>query len=97
MKLKPMFDRVVVKRDTVQSTTSKIIIPEQIDKQNAPARGVVLAVGPTAGWRDKDGTLYPVTVGSRILFGKHAGTTVQEDGETLWVLQDTDLLCEITE
>ena len=72
MKIRPLHDRVIVKRvDAETRTASGIYIPEAAGEK--PDQGVVLAVGP--GKRDEAGKLIPmdVKVGDRILFGKYSG------------------------
>jgi chaperonin GroES len=90
MKLRPLQDRVLVRRlDENEKTAGGIIIPDTA--QEKPTEGEVLAVGP--GGRDEQGALVPldVTVGDRILFGKWSGTEVTIDGEELSIMKESDI------
>ncbi|MGC9163383.1 MAG: co-chaperone GroES [Thiomonas sp.] len=94
MKLRPLHDRVVVKRVEQETTTaSGIVIPGTAAEK--PDQGEVLAVGP--GKYDDSGKLVPmaVKVGDRVLFGKYAGQTVKVDGEELMVMREDDLMAVI--
>ena len=87
-KIKPLGDRVLVKRvEQEEKTTSGIIIPDSA-KEKAQI-GAVLAVG--AGCRDKDGKLIPmaVKVGDKVYFGKYAGT---ETGEECLIMKEDEIL-----
>ena len=91
MKIRPLHDRVIVKRVEAERTTaSGIVIPDSAGEK--PDQGEVLAVGP--GKRDDSGKLNApdVKVGDRVLFGKYAGQTVKVDGEELLVLREEDLV-----
>ena len=76
MKLRPLHDRVIVKRlEEERKTASGIVIPDTAAEK--PDQGEVLAVGP--GKKNEDGKLFPVDVkvGDKVLFGKYAGSTVK--------------------
>ena len=91
MALRPLHDRVIVKRlDNERTTASGIVIPESAAEK--PDQGEVLAVGP--GGRDEDGDYIKmdVQVGDRILFGKWSGTEVKIDGEDLIIMKESDIL-----
>lgn len=91
--IKPMFDRVIVKRVEVKTTTpGGIIIPETA--QDKTQTGHVVAIG--AGKLLADGQLRPLSVkpGSKVLFGKYAGTEITIDGEELVILREDELLGE---
>ena len=91
LKIRPLHDRVVVKRlENETKTASGIVIPDNAAEK--PDQGEVLAVGP--GKRGDDGkvTTPDVKVGDRILFGKYAGSTVKIDGEEILVLREEDIL-----
>ena len=91
MKIIPKFDRVLLKRESLQTKGSVIVIPEQIAKANQSERGEVIAVGPTAGvWKDNV-KLESIQVGEHVVFGKHAGIEVKVDDEVYWLVQDTDI------
>lgn len=91
MKIRPLHDRVIVKRvDAETRTASGIYIPEAASEK--PDQGVVLAVGP--GKRDEAGKLIPmdVKVGDRILFGKYSGQNVKVDGDEYLVMREEDIM-----
>ncbi|MEY3931964.1 MAG: co-chaperonin GroES, partial [Pseudomonadota bacterium] len=82
MKLRPLHDRLVVKRlDNERKTSSGIVIPDNAAEK--PDQGEVLAVGN--GKILEDGKVRPldVKVGDKILFGKYSGQTVKVDGDEL--------------
>lgn len=91
MSIRPLYDRVVVKRIEAQRTTaSGIVIPDTASEK--PEQGEVIAIGN--GRRLQDGTQVPleVKVGDQVLFGKYAGQTVKLNGEELLVLREEDIL-----
>ena len=90
MKLRPLHDRLVVKRlDNERKTSSGIVIPDNAAEK--PDQGEVLAVGN--GKILEDGKVRPldVKVGDKILFGKYSGQTVKVDGDELLVMREEDL------
>jgi chaperonin GroES len=91
MKIRPLHDRVIVKRlDNERKTSSGIVIPDNAAEK--PDQGEIVAVGP--GKRDDSGKLIAidVKVGDRVLFGKYAGQTVKVDGDELLVMREEDLM-----
>ncbi|MBU3916412.1 co-chaperone GroES [bacterium] len=91
MKIKPLHDRVIVKRsDAETKTASGIIIPDSAKEK--PQEGVVIAAG--SGIRKEDGTLLPLDVkkGDKVLFGKYAGTEIKIEGEELIMMKEDDIL-----
>jgi chaperonin GroES len=91
MNLRPLHDRVIVKRlDQETKTASGIVIPEAAAEK--PDQGEVLAIGP--GKRDDKGVqnALDVKVGDRVLFGKYAGQTVKVDGQELLVMREEDIM-----
>jgi chaperonin GroES len=91
MKIRPLQDRVIVKRvDEEEKTKGGIIIPDTAKEK--PQEGKVVAVGK--GKVDDDGKLRPLDVkaGDRILFGKYAGTEIKIDGEEHLILREDDIL-----
>jgi chaperonin GroES len=96
MNLKPLSDRVVVRRvDSESVTKGGIVIPDAAAEK--ADQGTVLAVGP--GKRNKETSeLIPldVAVNDQILFGKFSGQTVKVDGEELLILREEDILGVIT-
>ena len=95
MKLRPLHDRVIVKRLENETTTaSGIVLPDSAAEK--PDQGEILAVG--AGKKNDKGELSPmsVKVGDRVLFGKYSGQTVKVDGEELLVMKEDDLFAVVS-
>ena len=91
MKIRPLHDRVLVRRiEQDQTTAGGIIIPDTA--QEKPQEGEVVAAG--SGARSEDGkvTALDVKAGDRILFGKWSGTEVKVDGEELWIMKESDIM-----
>lgn len=91
MKIRPLHDRVIVKRlEDERKTASGIVIPDAAAEK--PDQGEILAVG--TGKILEDGKVRPigVKVGDRVLFGKYAGQTVKVEGEELLVLREEDIV-----
>lgn len=94
MKIKPLHDKVLVKRvDEENKTAGGIIIPDTAKEK--PSEGIVEAVGN--GFRTEDGKILPMTVkaGDRVLFGKWAGTEIKLNGETRLIIKESDILAII--
>jgi chaperonin GroES len=94
MKIKPLNDRLIVKRLELEAKTKGgIIIPDSAKEK--PLEGVVRAAGP--GRSDENGDRRPLAVkeGHRVLFGKYAGTEIKIDGEDLLILKEDDVLAII--
>jgi chaperonin GroES len=94
MKIRPLHDRIVIKRVAEEEkTTGGLFIPDTAKEK--PARGVVIAVGQ--GKRDDDGKRIPLDVkkGDEILFGKYGGTELKLDGEEHIVLRENEVLAVI--
>ncbi len=91
MKIRPLHDRVIVKRvDEETKTKGGIIIPDTAKEK--PQEGKVIAAGK--GKVDEAGKLRPLDVkaGDRILFGKYAGTEIKIEGEEHLILREDDIL-----
>ena len=91
MKLRPLHDRVLIRRvEQEAKTTGGIIVPDTA--QEKPMEGEVLAVGP--GARGEDGKVHPLDVraGDRVVFGKWSGTEVRLDGEELMIMKESDVM-----
>lgn len=90
MTLKPLGDRVIVKRDEAEDKTASGLYLSRESKEK-PQTGVVVAVGE--GKRDKDGALIPmpVKVGDKVLYGKFGGTEVTVDEEELLIVRAEDI------
>ena len=91
MKIKPLHDRVLVKRvEEVTKTAGGIIIPDTAKEK--PSEGIVEAVGN--GFRAEDGKIVPMSVkeGDKVLFGKWSSTEVKIEGETRLIMKESDIL-----
>lgn len=91
MKIKPLQDRILVKRTKEEEKTEGgIIIPDTAKEK--PIEGKVVAVGK--GKVSEDGKIIPLDVkkGDRILFGKYAGTEVKIEGEEHLIMREDDVL-----
>ena len=91
MKIRPLHDRVIVKRlEEEKRTASGIVIPDTAGEK--PDQGEVIAVG--TGKILDDGKVRPMAlkVGDRVLFGKYSGQTVKVDGDELLVMREEDIM-----
>ncbi|HEU4626093.1 MAG TPA: co-chaperone GroES [Pseudorhodoplanes sp.] len=94
MKIRPLHDRVIVKRlEEERTTPGGIVIPDTAAEK--PIQGKIVAVGK--GKILEDGQVRPldVKVGDKILFGKYSGTEVKVDGEELLVMREEDVMAVI--
>ena len=94
MKIRPLHDRVIVKRlDEEKTSAGGIIIPDTAAEK--PIQGKVIAVGK--GKILENGEVRPldVKVGDKILFGKYSGTEVKVDGDDLVVMREEDVMAVI--
>ena len=92
MKIRPLHDRVIVRRmEEERKTASGIVIPDSASTEK-PDQGEIIAVGP--GKKDDQGKLIPldVKVGDRVLFGKYVGKAVKVEGEELLVMREEDIM-----
>jgi chaperonin GroES len=91
MKLRPLQDRIIVKRlEEETMTAGGIFIPETAKEK--PQKGEVIAVGK--GKKTEDGKVIPVDVkkGDKVLFGKYAGTEIKIEGEEFLIMREDDIL-----
>ena len=91
MKIRPLHDRIIVKRlEEERKTASGIVIPDTAAEK--PDQGEVKAVGK--GKKTDDGKVIPidVKVDDRVLFGKYSGQTVKVEGEELLVMREEDIM-----
>ena len=91
MKIRPLHDRVIVKRiEEEKKSAGGIVIPDTAAEK--PEQGEILAVGK--GKKGDDGKLIPidVKVGDRVLFGKYSGQTVRVKGDELLVMREEDIM-----
>jgi chaperonin GroES len=96
MKVKPLNDRVLVKRiEEVQVTKGGILIPDTAKEK--PIEGKVIAVGP--GKMSDAGVRMPLQLkeGDRVLFGKYAGTEIKMEGEEHLMMREEDILAVLTD
>ncbi|MBX5462563.1 MAG: co-chaperone GroES [Steroidobacteraceae bacterium] len=94
MKIRPLHDRVIVKRlEEERTSPGGIVIPDTAAEK--PVQGKIIAVGK--GKILEDGQVRPldVKVGDKVLFGKYSGTEVKVDGEELLVMREEDVMAVI--
>lgn len=90
MKIRPLHDRVVVRRlEEEAKTAGGIVLPDSAAEK--PSQGEVLAVGP--GKALDNGEIRPtgVKAGDKVVFGQYGGSTVKVDGEELLILSETEI------
>jgi chaperonin GroES len=91
MKIRPLQDRVIVKRlEEEQKTAGGIIIPDTAKEK--PQKGEIVAAGP--GKRNEDGKLQPLDIkkGDKVLFSKYAGTEIKVEGDELLIMREDDIV-----
>ena len=91
MKIRPLNDRILLKRlEEEETTKGGIIIPDSAKEK--PAEGEVVAVGP--GRKNEKGDVIPMQLktGDRVLFSKYGGTDVKLDGEDYLIMREDDVL-----
>ena len=94
MKIRPLHDRVIVKRTEEDKTSpGGIVIPDSAAEK--PAKGEIVAVGNGKILDDGKVRKLDLKVGDKILFGKYSGTEVKVDGEELLVMREEDLVAII--
>jgi chaperonin GroES len=94
MNLRPLHDRVIVKRlDNETKTASGIVIPDNAAEK--PDQGEVLAIGKGKLLDDGSIRTLEVRVGDRVLFGKYSGQTVKVDGNELLVMREEDIMAVV--
>jgi len=94
MNLRPLQDRIIVKRvEEETKTAGGLFIPETAKEK--PQRGEIVAVGN--GKKTEDGKVLPldVKVGDTVLFGKYAGTEIKVDGDEFLMMREDDLLAVV--
>jgi len=91
VKIRPLHDRVVIRRMEEERTTAGgIVIPDNATEK--PIRGVVVAVGPGKILENGDVRALAVKVADVVLFGKYAGTEIKMHGEELVVMREEDIM-----
>jgi chaperonin GroES len=94
MKLRPLHDRVIVKRmEEERMSAGGIVIPDSATEK--PIRGEVLAAGNGKILENGEKRPLDVKVGDKVLFGKYSGTEVKVDGEELLVMREEDIMAVI--
>ena len=94
MKLRPLHDRVIVKRvEEEKMSAGGIVIPDNVAEK--PIRGKVLAVGKGKVLENGEQRGLDVKVGDTVLFGKYSGTEVKVEGEELLVMREDDIMAVI--
>ncbi len=94
MKLRPLHDRVIVKRMEEERTTpGGIVIPDSAAEK--PIRGEVLAVGNGKILDNGEQRALDVKVGDKVLFGKYSGTEVKVDDDELLVMREDDIMAVV--
>jgi chaperonin GroES len=91
MKIRPLHDRVIVKRlESETKTAGGILIPDNAAEK--PSKGKVIAVGP--GKRSDDGKIHAldVKVGDVVLFGKYSGNEIKEGADEYVVMREEDIM-----
>jgi chaperonin GroES len=96
MKVKPLNDRVLVKRiEEVQVTKGGIVIPDTAKEK--PIEGKVIAVGPGKMSDAGNRMTLQLKAGDRVLFGKYSGTEIKMEGEEYLMMREEDILAIITD
>ncbi len=94
MKLRPLHDRVIVKRVEEERTTpGGIVIPDTATEK--PIRGEVVAVGNGKTLDNGEQKALDVKVGDTVMFGKYSGTEVKVDGDELLVMREDDIMAVV--
>lgn len=95
MKIRPLHDRVIVKRlEEERTTAGGIVIPDTATEK--PSRGEIVAVGNGKVLDNGDVRALDVQVGNHVLFGKYAGTEVKVDEDELLVMREDDIMAVIS-
>ena len=91
MKIRPLHDRVVVKRmEEERTSTGGIVIPDSATEK--PTKGEVIAVGNGKVSDSGEVRALEVKVGDQVLFGTYAGTAIKIDGEEVLIMREEDIL-----
>ncbi len=91
IRLQPLGDRLVVERDSSESTTAGgIVLPDSATEK--PARGTVVALGDGQMLDDGSRAAWQVKVGDRVLFSSYAGESVESDGTEYLLMREADIL-----
>lgn len=94
IKIRPLHDRVVVRRlEEERASAGGIIIPDSAAEK--PMRGEVLAIGPGKVLENGDTRALAVKIGEVVLFGKYSGTEIKLNGEELVVMREEDIMAVV--
>jgi chaperonin GroES len=94
MKIRPLHDRVIVKRlEEERTSPGGIVIPDSATEK--PSQGKIVATGKGKILEDGKVRALDVKVGDKILFGKYSGTEVKVDGDDLLVMREEDIMAVI--
>ena len=94
MKIRPLHDRVIVKRlEEERTSPGGIVIPDSAAEK--PSQGKIVAIGKGKILEDGSVRALDVKVGDKILFGKYSGTEVKVDGDDLLVMREEDIMAVI--
>jgi chaperonin GroES len=94
MKIRPLHDRVIVKRlEEERTSPGGIVIPDSAAEK--PSQGKVLAIGKGKILEDGSVRALDVKVGDKVLFGKYSGTEVKVDGDDLLVMREEDIMAVV--
>ncbi len=94
MSIRPLYDRVLVRRLEDETTTAGgIVIPDNAKEK--PSRGEIIAVGNGKRLDNGERCALEVKTGDKVLFGKYSGTEVKVDGEELLVMREDDIMAVV--
>ena len=94
MNIRPLHDRVVVRRLEEETTSAGgIVLPDSATEK--PSQGEILAAGPGKVTDSGDVRALDVKVGDKVIFGQYAGSTIKIDGEELLVMKEDDIMAVI--
>ena len=94
MSIRPLYDRVVIRRVEEEATTaSGIVLPGSATEK--PSQGEIVASGPGKSLDNGETRAMSVKVGDKVYFGKFSGSEVKVDGETLLVMREDDIVAVI--
>ena len=92
MKIRPLHDRLIVRRKEEERTTASGIVIQESASAEEPDQGVIEAVGNGKLLEDGNVRKLDVKVGDKVLFGKYAGQAVTVDGDELLVMKEEDVM-----
>ena len=93
MSLRPLYDRVLIKRIEADNKVGGLFIPDSAKEK--PLEGLVISVGIGTSMDDGSGRPTVVSAGDRVLFGKYAGDEIKVDGETLMIMRESEIIAKI--